>query len=212
MLLLAHRGFWQENIEKNTLKAFKKSFENNYGIETDIRDYGGGDLVVSHNIADKNALNLKNLLALYKKYPLECPLALNIKADGLQFALKQVLEEYKITNYFVFDMSIPDTLAYIDLNFKVFVRQSELEPKPCLYEKADGIWLDEFYTHWIDKEIIKNHLKQGKKVCIVSPELHCRDFIKEWEEYKKIDLELNPRENLMLCTDYPQKAKDFFNV
>ena len=174
--------------------------------------YWGGDLVISHDIANSNSLNLKEFFTLYKKYPLELPLALNIKADGLQIPLKKLLEEYKITNYFVFDMSVPDTLTYVELNFNIFTRQSELEPNPCLYDKAQGVWLDEFYTHWIDKKTIKFHLEQGKKVCIVSPELHQRNFLKEWEEYKQIDLELNPKENLMLCTDYIQKAKEFFNV
>ncbi len=162
-------------------------------------------------MANENSLNLKELFALYQKNSLNFCLALNIKADGLQIPLKKLLEEYKITNYFVFDMSVPDTLAYIDMGFKVFVRQSELEPKPCLYEKACGVWLDEFHTHWIDKSTIQFHLEQGKKICIVSPELHKRSFLKEWQEYKQIDAELNPKDSLMLCTDYPCKAKEFFN-
>ena len=42
MLLLAHRGFWQKNFEKNTFEAFQRSFEISCGLETDIRDIGGG--------------------------------------------------------------------------------------------------------------------------------------------------------------------------
>lgn len=42
MKLLAHRGFWQEKEEQNSLIALQKSFEMGLGIETDLRDRGGG--------------------------------------------------------------------------------------------------------------------------------------------------------------------------
>ncbi|MDN2816508.1 hypothetical protein PAJ50_08790, partial [Campylobacter jejuni] len=82
------------------------------------------------------------------------PLAVNIKADGRQIPLKKLIQKYKITNYFVFDMSVPDALLYIDLNFNVFTRQSEYEKEPSFSDKACGIWMDEFYSHWIDKNTI----------------------------------------------------------
>ena len=42
MKLLAHRGFWQKKEEQNSLIALQKSFEMGLGIETDLRDTGGG--------------------------------------------------------------------------------------------------------------------------------------------------------------------------
>ena len=87
-------------------------------------------------MANENCLGLDNLFKLYKKYNTNLPLALNIKADGLQIPLKQLIKKYEITNYFVFDMSIPDALVYIDLNFNVFTRQSEYEKEPSFYGKA----------------------------------------------------------------------------
>lgn len=88
-------------------------------------------------------------------------------------------------------MSVPDALLYIDLNFNVFTRQSEYEKEPSFYDKACGVWMDEFYSYWIDKNIIKKHIDNGKLVCIVSPELHKRDYKKEWQEYKQIEKELH---------------------
>ncbi|EIO3772613.1 hypothetical protein ACHEIS_000356 [Campylobacter upsaliensis] len=52
MQILAHRGFWREKNEQNTLASLAKAFEMGFGIETDLRDGGGGgNLLLSHDIA-----------------------------------------------------------------------------------------------------------------------------------------------------------------
>ncbi len=215
MIVLSHRGFWENPMQKNTKESFKRSFERGFGIETDIRDYQG-NLVISHDMADKDSMLFEDFCSLYTHYRLilkcDLPLALNIKSDGLQKPLKVLLDKYAITNYFVFDMSIPDTLLYCQENIKIFSRQSEYELSPALYDECIGVWLDEFKGHWINQQAIKQHLENGKKVCIVSPELHKRDYIQEWQEYKEIVSYLKCKDTMMLCTDYPQKAKEFFNV
>ncbi|NDJ28146.1 hypothetical protein DMB95_09475 [Campylobacter sp. MIT 12-8780] len=210
MNILSHRGYWKTEKEKNSIVAFEKSFINFYGLETDLRDWRK-EIVISHDMADENCLKLEDFFKFYKKWDTNLPLALNIKADGLQILLKQLIQKYEITNYFVFDMSIPDALSYIDLNFNVFTRQSEYEKEPSFYEKACGVWMDEFYSHWIHKNIIKQHINNNKLVCIVSPELHKRDYKKEWSEYKQIEKELQVKDKLMICTDYPDEAREFFN-
>ncbi|EOW0926690.1 hypothetical protein ACN2DH_001486 [Campylobacter upsaliensis] len=40
--ILAHRGFWREKNEQNTLASLAKAFDMGFGIETDLRDGGGG--------------------------------------------------------------------------------------------------------------------------------------------------------------------------
>lgn len=216
MIILSHRGFWEHTHQKNTKEAFERSFQCGFGIETDIRDYQG-ELVVSHDMANKDSMLLEDFLSLYTHYRLisklgyDLPLALNIKSDGLQKPLKALLCKYEITNYFVFDMSIPDMLLYVQQEYIIFSRQSEYESTPAFYDECKGVWLDEFKEHWIEKETIQQHLKSGKKVCIVSPELHKRDFLQEWQEYKDIESHSKCKDEIMLCTDYPQKAKEFFN-
>ena len=54
MKILAHRGFWADEEEKNTLSAFGKAFDSGFGIETDIRDRNG-ELVISHNPPDTSS-------------------------------------------------------------------------------------------------------------------------------------------------------------
>lgn len=208
MIVLSHRGYWKEINEKNLSIAFERSFSLGFGTETDIRDYKG-ELVISHDIADERCISVKKMFEIYNNYDSDLPLALNIKADGLQVKLKELLEEYNIKNYFVFDMSVPDGLQYLKQNIKSFTRESEYEKIPSFYDEACGIWLDEFQGHWIDKEVIEKHIKNGKQICIVSPDLHKREYQKEWQHYKTIEQELGI-DNLMICTDYPEIAKGFF--
>lgn len=210
MTILSHRGLWLNPEERNTRLAFERSFENGFGVETDIRDYQG-KLVISHDMANQDSMLFEEFCSIYSHYRLDLPLALNIKSDGLQKPLQSLLDKYAITNYFVFDMSIPDMLLYCQEGLEVFSRQSEYESLPALYGECAGVWLDEFRGHWINKQTIWQHLENSKKVCIVSPELHKRDFMEEWQEYREIQFCLKKSKEIMLCTDYPQKAKEFFN-
>lgn len=209
MIAMSHRGYWKEPSEKNRAIAFERSFSLGFGTETDIRDYKG-ELVISHDIADEACISASDFFAIYSKYDSSLPLALNIKSDGLQAKLKALLAEYKIENYFVFDMSVPDGLGYLKNDLNVFTRQSEYEKEPSFYNESTGIWLDEFQGHWITKEVIESHVKNQKQICIVSPDLHKREYKAEWGHYKLIEKELGIN-NLMLCTDYSEEAKEFFS-
>lgn len=207
--IIAHRGYWLKSSEKNTLPAFKRAFSLNFGIETDIRDYRG-TLVISHDIADGHSIKAETMFALYKSCGQSGTLALNIKADGLQDKLKDLLKKYDISKYFLFDMSFPEQLRYSIAKFCVFARQSEYESVPLLYRPAQGVWLDEFSRSWINSKIIRAHLKNKKTVCLVSPELHERDHEKVWKAYRNLSCEMS-KSKLILCTDLPEKAKGFFN-
>ena len=56
----------------------------------------------------------------------------------------------------------------------------------------------------LNKELIDSY----NQVCVVSPELHNRSKDKCWEMLLK--LPENIRSRIMLCTDLPDKAKEFF--
>jgi hypothetical protein len=209
MIILSHRGWWKSDNEKNKEAAFMHSFNSGYGTETDIRDYCG-KLVISHDIADSSCMSVEDFFTIYNQFDSTLPLAMNIKADGLQKELKRCLLEYNINNYFVFDMSVPDGLGYLKHGLKSFTRQSEYEKSPSFYNDAVGVWIDEFHTHWITKEVIEFHIKNNKRICIVSPDLHKRAYNIEWEHYKQIEAELGI-DNIMICTDNPEVAKEFFH-
>ncbi|MDD3013273.1 MAG: hypothetical protein PHC34_06170 [Candidatus Gastranaerophilales bacterium] len=206
--MLSHRAYWKECGEKNTEVAFRRSFKAGYGVETDIRDFNG-QLVISHDIPTGDEMTFEQFLTIFSEYDKSLPLAINIKSDGLQDLLKSLLDKYSIHNYFVFDMSVPDGLQYVQKDFKVFTRLSEYEKVPSFYEESQGVWLDCFNEDWIDESVINYHLNNGKKVCIVSPELHGRDSINGWKNYGKSFINNN---NVMLCTDYIEKANNYFGL
>ena len=106
-------------------------------------------------------------------------------------------------------MSIPDSLAYLRCDINYYARQSEFEISPSLYKDCKGVWLDEFFEHWITSEIIEGHLKNNKDVCIVSPELHGRNKNEEWADYKKF-INKYSSQSLTLCTDTPEEALKYF--
>jgi glycerophosphoryl diester phosphodiesterase len=208
MIILSHRGYWKTAEEKNTPAAFERSFSLAFGTETDFRDRAG-ELVIAHDPAGEDSLPANSFFAMYCQYAQDLPLALNIKADGLQKLLAAALAEYQIRNYFVFDMSIPDMLGYIKAGLNVFTRQSEYEPEPALYEQSQGVWIDAFHTDWVDEATLEKHLKNGKQVCIVSPDLHKRPYEEFWGKLAKMPITASS--NIMLCTDYPEQAKEIFN-
>ena len=209
MRILSHRGYWKQPEEKNKPSAFHRSFSLGFGTELDLRDYCG-KLVVSHDIADSTCLEFDSVLELYCEHDKELYIAINIKADGLHKQLSSLLKKYNIENHFVFDMSVPDALGYLNYQIKAFTRQSEFEAQPSFYEQADGVWMDEFNGHWITAHEVNRHLENGKNVCIVSPELHRRDHLSVWKDYKVFSRADNA-DKLMLCTDLPEEAKEYFN-
>lgn len=209
MKIVAHRGEWYLESEKNTKSAFLRALLNDYGIEIDVRDRGG-ELVISHDIPDENSILLEDILIGYKKLNSRCILEINIKADGIQQILKKLMNKYGITNYFIFDMSIPEMVISKKIGINYFTRHSDIEKECVLYEDAIGVWLDSFYDKdWLTSEIINFHLKNKKKVSIISSEIHGFDNNKMWKILKQNNFHKNS--NIYLCTDLPLKAKEYFN-
>ena len=59
--ILAHRGLWTIENEKNTIEALRNALEEGFGIETDIRDCCG-EIVISHNPPKGNEPRLVDIL------------------------------------------------------------------------------------------------------------------------------------------------------
>lgn len=207
MKILSHRGFWREPAEKNAPAAFARSFQQGFGTETDLRDLNRA-LVVAHDPPDSSALSAEDLFASHASHDASLPLALNIKCDGLQPLLAPLLERFAPRDAFVFDMAIPDMLGWLRVGVPVFTRHSDIESEPVLLDDAAGVWLDGFYSDWWDAGVIRRHLDAGRRVCIVSPELHGRDPYPVWDRLAATDLRQSAR--LMLCTDFPADAKELF--
>lgn len=202
--IIAHRGYWKTGVEKNTMVALERAIDYGYGFETDLRDYGG-KLVISHNPPKGNEITVESVFEMYSQKQSNVPLALNIKADGLQEMLAELLVKYNINNYFFFDMSVCDTLPYISQHLKIASRCSEYERDMPFYKNSTTVWVDFFIDDSLVIPEVERILKDGKIACVVSPELHGRNYSNVWNQLKGIK-----KANLYLCTDYPEEADKFF--
>lgn len=209
MIILAHRGWWLEPSEKNSRQALTRAFDAGFGVETDLRDLDG-EVVVSHDPpTGRGHMTLVDLLELYKQAGEPGALALNIKADGLQKPLAEALKKTGVSNYFVFDMSVPDGLVYLRHGLVAFTRRSEYETAPSFLDQAAGIWVDAFDGDWVQGDDLAQLSQGGKALALVSPELHGRAHQATWETWKAgASRAQGP---LMLCTDYPDAADAVFN-
>jgi hypothetical protein len=206
MKILAHRGCWSRPEERNTPDALSRAWSRGYGVETDLRDRNGA-LVVSHDPASASCAPLATALPLHQ-IPPGTTLALNLKADGLHPLLEPWLAQAAALDAFVFDMSVPEQRRYRGL--PVFTRHSDLEPHPVLYGEAQGVWLDAFDSEWWHGDVVTCHLAAGKRVAIVSPELHGRDHQAQWRSIRTCPWW--DSSDVLLCTDFPREAAETFRV
>lgn len=204
MRIIAHRGFWETEAEKNSMAALERAVVNGFGFETDFRDCGG-KILISHNPPVGNEISAEEVFKMYSKYNCNEPIAIDIKADGLQDLMLGLLRKYNIKNYFLVDMSICDTVVSVEKGLTIASRSSEYEPTLPFYNESKVVWIDYFdgRSNIIDE--ISKYIADEKIPCIVSPELHHLPFKEMWKKLKNIYGEF------YLCTDFPDKAKEYFN-
>lgn len=205
MIVLSHRGYWKSADEKNGEVAFRRSFDFGFGTETDVRDCRG-TLVISHDMPRGGEMAFDAFLDLLGDRDL--PLAINVKADGLADAVRAAFAARPhLKQWFVFDMSVPDTIQQLARGNPAFARLSEYEPTvPDRFaQTVAGVWLDGFHSEWWTPELIEDWSVRGKTVCVVSPDLHKRDPEAAWRTLRGFPFSRPDR--VMLCTDRPEDAR-----
>jgi glycerophosphoryl diester phosphodiesterase len=202
MEVLAHRGLWRQPSDGNSLEALVGAAEAGFGIEFDVRD-ARGEVVVAHDPVPGDSLPLEDLLwALPDSVG---TLAVNIKSDGIA---PPVADAIAGREWFAFDMSGPQTLAYLAIGAPVFTRISDIEPQPLLADEASGFWIDAMRDDWLTTDVLLALAMGGRRLAIVSPELHGRAHQATWDMLRGLPASLGER--MMLCTDYPREAREFF--
>lgn len=169
------------------------------GAEVDVR-YHNNDLILEHNPFAHHTQDLITLESFLEHWPSEGPLILNIKSEGIEKRCIELIEKYKISDWFFLDLSMPYFVRYAreakSMMIPGFspknlaVRFSELEPiEYALSFKgmARWVWIDCFSQWPINLAVITKFKKAGFKVCLVSPELqgHSLDMLKSWKEKLK---------------------------
>ena len=206
--VIAHRGQWNIQAEKNSKAAFERAFSLGFGIETDLRDIQG-KIVISHDMPKGNEISFEEVLQIMNGRKL--PLALNIKADGQGSEIIRLLNKYKHTNYFTFDMSLPEMVVEHNLSLNVFSGVSDILPQGIMLNKSKGVWLDSFNDDDFLISTLPRLLSENFYVCVVSPDLHGRNNnnLKVWSFIKE-NLINKYAGKIAVCTDLPIEAKEFF--
>ena len=197
MQLICHR--------KNTLEELRQT-PSEYGVEVDIRSYG--NKLVIHHDPYVHGTPFEKWIREYKN----ATLIVNLKEEGLEERVIQILEKYNIEDYFFLDQSFPFLIKWANLGInRAAVRVSEFENVQTaltLAGKIDWVWVDCFTRFPLNTEEAKVLNQAGFKLCIVSPELQGREAKREIPELIQLlkVLEIIPD---AICTKHPELWKQW---
>ena len=156
-----------------------------YGVEVDIRTFRGR-LVLNHEPFE-DGVALDEWLRYYE----HGTMILNVKEDGLEEMVLDLLAKHDIRRFFFLDQPFP-TLIKLGRRGerRCAVRVSEFEvPGSALAASpyVDWVWIDCFTRFPLNRAGLEELREAGLSLCIVSPELQgrtrdadIRDFIAEF--------------------------------
>ncbi len=176
MIIICHRI--------NSIKQLKK-IPYKYGVEIDVRDYKN-KLVLNHDPFKKG-----ETLINYLKYFKHKFLIINVKSEGIETKIYEILKKKKINNFFFLDISLPFIIKISEsLTKKISVRVSDMEDIQTAYnfrKKVNWAWLDYFKKKSIRLDQVNLLHKMKYKICYVSHELQNRKIQKkEINFFKKV--------------------------
>lgn len=168
MILIAHR--------RNTVEELQKT-DKRFGVEVDIRSWG--DQLIIHHDPFSEGEHFENWIQAFEHKTL----ILNIKEEGLEERLIDVMNDHQIDDYFFLDQSFPFLIKWSNLGERrCAVRVSEFESIDtalALSDRIDWVWVDCFNQFPLDSASAARLSHAGLKMCLVSPELQGRDAPRE---------------------------------
>ena len=189
---------------RNTTEELKAT-PTEYGIEVDIRS-DNGQLIIHHDPFAKG----EDFEEWIKHYQ-HGTLILNIKEEGLEAHLINLMKQYGITDYFFLDQSFPFLIKWSKLGERrCAVRVSEfesIETALTLAGKIDWVWVDCFTHFSLGNQDAKRLQDVGFKLCLVSPELQGRPAETAIPELAKILTDRQIVANA-ICTKKPELWKE----
>jgi hypothetical protein len=171
-----------------------------YGVEVDIRS-NGSQLVIHHDPYARGE-SFENWLTEYR----HGILILNVKEEGLEARLIDLMRQYEVIDFFFLDQSFPFLVKWsLRGERRSAVRVSEFESVETalrLAGKIDWVWIDCF-THFALTQGEAQQLKQaGFNLCLVSPELQGRNAETEVPQLQQL-LKDRKIDYDAVCTKYP---------
>jgi hypothetical protein len=171
-----------------------------FGVELDLRDGDHNQLYLQHDpyirgerfgvfFRSDNRENLTQEFESYLKSYNHKTMILNIKSERIEPRCIELMNEYGISSYFFLDSNLP--MIYL-MNTKyhnsnIACRFSEFEPIESyrlIKHMITWVWCDCFTSQSLTRYIYDEIQKDGKKMCIVSPELQGRLYdIQKYRDY-----------------------------
>lgn len=158
--------------QRNTIKDLIAT-NTNYGVEVDIRSHG--NKLSIHHDPFVDGESFENWLIEYQ----HGTLVLNVKEEGLEERLIELMSVHGISDYFFLDQSFPFLLRWAKASDRrCAVRVSEfenVETALSLARKVDWAWIDCFSYFSLSQRDALRLKNNGFRLCIVSPELYGRN-------------------------------------
>ena len=144
------------------------------GVEIDIRS-NNNKLILSHDPFKEGEL-LDDWLEHFEHKTL----ILNLKEEGLENRVLELMNKFDISNYFFLDQSFPFLIKTLKKGIKnCAVRISEYESFETainLKGKVEWVWIDFFTKFPLTVNEVNILKKLNYKLCLVSPELQGYDL------------------------------------
>lgn len=189
---------------RNTIEELKAT-PIEYGVEVDVRS-DKGQISIHHDPL-ANGENFEEWIKHYQ----HGTLILNVKEEGLEARLIELMNQCEITDYFFLDQSFPFLIKWSKQGERrCAVRVSEFESintALTLAGKIDWVWVDCFTKFPLTGQEAKHLQGLGFKLCLVSPELQGRPAEFAIPELAKLLVERQIAPDA-ICTKKPELWKE----
>ena len=179
-----------------------------HGAEIDIRSQG--EHLVLHHDPYEAGTRFDSWLENYQHRTL----ILNVKEEGLEDRVLQLMVEHGIEDFFFLDQSFPFLIKTSRTGeSRCAVRVSEFETidtAMSLAGKVEWVWVDCFTRFPLDFESASRLKEGGFKFCIVSPELQGRMELSDTQEIAGA-MDAAGIVPDAICTKFPERWEDQFD-
>ncbi len=185
---------------RNTIDQLKAT-DISFGVEVDVRSIGS-DLIIHHD-----PFVAGELFVEWIEYFQHQMLILNVKEEGLEERLLEIMRSKKIENFFFLDQSFPFIVRTAQQGERrCAVRVSEyesIETALSIAHLVDWVWVDCFTRFPLSRKDADRLHEAELKLCLVSPELLGRSQAKEITDLQQL-LHQSGIEIDAVCTKKPE--------
>lgn len=177
------------------------------GVEVDLRTWKS-DIIVTHDLY-VNSVMFEDWIRHYKHRVL----ILNVKEEGIEDKILELLRNHGVGNFFFLDQSFPFLVRLLrNGDRRTALRVSDFESAETAIRmpyRPEWIWVDCFTGDWSFAPKCLPHLHNlGFKCCLVAPELHGRSDPTEVTTLRSL---VSTHRHLFqaICTKRPDQWADF---